>query len=115
MSISDIIMNIGYIEGKNLSFLEKDKDKKDKKEIINYDIEAAEYYDTNFRNCISRRPSIDYQEHKDDNNMINDKNLGKLITSLPLIFSKDKYNIKDTKDTKDMKDTKDTKDIEIII
>lgn len=116
MSISDIIMNIGYIEGKNLSFLEKEK--KDKKEIINYDIEAAEYYDINFRNCISRRPSIDnsYQEHKNDNNIINDKNLGKLITSLPLIFSKDKYNnIKDTKDTNDTKDTKDTEDVKIII
>lgn len=86
MSISDIIMNIGYVEGKNLSYFEKDK----RENIVNYDIEGELYFQDNIRNCISRRPSIDInyiEENKDDKKA--NKTLSHLISSLPsFIYNK---------------------------
>ena len=148
MSISDIIMNIGYVEGKNLSHLEQeqrerrerlektvykekaadkvDKQKRDKefgdniiikkinsstniydldKNVIynnnnNYfydvesdDIEVNQYYEENYRNCISRRPSIDESqvvaggggESKKEDKLFNN-----IVSSLPSFFIKDR-------------------------
>lgn len=56
MSISDIIMNIGYVEGKNLCHLEKDKKEKKQDECL--DLELNEYFEENYRNCISRSNSF---------------------------------------------------------
>lgn len=98
MSISDIIMNIGYIEGKNLSNLEKEK--KEKMEIIektymynNNDIEINRYSEDNYCNYISRRPSIDefYEEKKDANKLVN--KVVTSLTSLPSFFNKDETTI----------------------
>lgn len=87
MSISDIIMNIGYVEGKNLSFLEKEKKEKlDRIEKLNYDLEESDYYYDNIRNCISRNPSIDIPQ--EDGKEV-DKSIGNMLNSIPSFFYKD--------------------------
>lgn len=142
MSISDIIMNIGYVEGKNLSNLEHkqrgrmeincknseweeennnyiynndniiipDKfiDKKihsftniedlEKNIICNSndylndvkidDIDVNKYYEENYRNCISRRPSIDENQNQNQNQMVEEKLLSNIMKSLPSFFIK---------------------------
>jgi len=84
-------MNINYIEGKNLYLYEKEKDK-----IKKSSNSIEEYYQKHFRNCISRNPSIDYSnviskdENKDkdnDNKIVSDINLSKIISKFPSIFS----------------------------
>lgn len=110
MSISDIIMNIGYVEGKNLTYIEKEKElmKQKEKELLKekenenikirkreeeyFNIEAGEYYQDNIRNCISRRPSYDenYEEEK-----ITPKSISKIMTSLPsFLFQQENDNSK---------------------
>ena len=63
LSISDIILNIGYIEGKNLFLFQKD-DKIEKKPE-NYDVELNDYFRDNYRNCISRSQSFDIPRPKE--------------------------------------------------
>lgn len=64
LSISDIILNIGYIEGKNLFQFQKD-DKFEKKNE-NSDLELNDYLRDNYRNCISRSQSFDIPRSKDN-------------------------------------------------
>ena len=61
MSISDIIMNIGYVEGKNLYNLEQNKKKK---ELVE-EIELGSYFQENYRNCISRSNSFIYNQKEE--------------------------------------------------
>ena len=61
MSISDIIMNIGYVEGKNLYNLEQNKKKK---ELVE-EIELGSYFQENYRNCISRSNSFVYNQKEE--------------------------------------------------
>lgn len=84
LSISDIILNIGYIEGKNLFQFEKE-DKTEKKNNENYDMELNDYFRDNYRNCISRNPSFDIPFKKE--NKILD-NLDHIIPSIPSFFHK---------------------------
>ena len=94
MSISDIIMNIGYVEGKNLSFLEKDK-----KDNLFCDIEGGEYNNDNIRNCISRNASFDNTIIEDKNN---NKKLSNFITSLPsFLINKNINNVEVLSDEKE--------------
>jgi len=136
MSISDIIMNIGYVEGKNLYHLEKEqKERREKSEtnnnnnnnvpenfiakkihtfmniddleknIINnsndyfYDVDSEDldvnkFYEENYRNCISRRPSID-ENHK---NVVEDKLFSNVVNSLPSFFIKGDGSLKNNND-----------------
>jgi hypothetical protein len=95
MSISDIIMNIGYVEGKNLSFLEKEKKEKLERNLENlkYDEEEIDYYYDNIRNCISRNGSIDYTNNEKKDNTELNTSIGDILHSLPSFFQK-----KDEKD-----------------
>lgn len=68
MSISDIIMNIGYVEGKNLYHLEKEK--KGKKELVE-EIELGSYFQENYRNCISRSNSFVYNQKEEPSSLLN--------------------------------------------
>jgi len=82
LSISDIILNIGYIEGKNLTNYEKD-DKTEKRKIDSYyDVELNNYFQANYRNCISRSNSFDIQVKKETPILDN------IIPSLPSFFQK---------------------------
>jgi hypothetical protein len=85
ISISDIIMNIGYVEGKILCLLEKENKNKNKNKNINQnknynynqdldfdneDIIIENSYYKNYRNCISRSNSFDISHHPHDTNYI---------------------------------------------
>ena len=81
MSISDIIMNIGYVEGKNLCHLEKDK--REKETVV--DLELNEYFEENYRNCISRSNSFCEISSKPNGGY---KKIIKKIISLPSFLQK---------------------------
>lgn len=86
MSISDIIMNIGYVEGKNLCNLEKEKKKNGDESI---DLEINEFFEENYRNCISRSNS--FCELPQKSNTIYKINTSKLLhrlISLPSFLQK---------------------------
>lgn len=91
LSISDIILNIGYIEGKNLSHFQNDEEKIDKKKLENYDVELNDYFQVNYRNCISRSNSFDIPPIE----LKETKTLHNVIPSLPSFFKKTDDNIKD--------------------
>ena len=83
LSISDIILNIGYIEGKNLFLFQKD-DKIEKKPE-NYDVELNDYFRDNYRNCISRSQSFDIPRPKEKKIF---DSLDHIIPSIPSFFHK---------------------------
>jgi hypothetical protein len=134
MSISDIIMNIGYVEGKNLTHLEREqKERKEKynenncndkisnfkkefitnnldtdfddlekninnkgyfNEIDSDDFEIKKFYEDNYRNCISRRPSIDENQLQIPNKLSQEEKIyNNIIKSLPSFFIKDESNL----------------------
>jgi hypothetical protein len=85
ISISDIIMNIGYVEGKVLCLLEKEKNNKELDFFDNEDLLIENSYDKNYRNCISRSNSFDHL--KDIQHSYYNINIPNLI---PKVFLNDK-------------------------